>query len=589
MGRAPHAMQPQPDNSAVRAASAVADAYALMRQRFDALTARAAMHFTTRNWHRGHRDATARLLVYNRQTDAAVATLRKVLSDRVRDRELWGAVRSAYATLIAARTDHEIAATFFNSVTRRVFGTVGVDRGIEFLGTDIDGQNCGQAPVARIRLGDGAAGIEHIFRALPIDAPWRDLHADAATVHDEIARVVGAGDSCDLELLTTPFYRNKGAYIVGRVTRRAGITPVVLPLLHAENGVSVDAVLLTSDEASVVFGFSWSYFQVQADHPGAVVSFLASIMPLKRIDELYTAIGFHKHGKTELYRGLLAHLNDHRACFERAVGQPGLVMAVIALPSYNLAVKIIRDAIGYPKRVTRREVMAQYRFVFLRDRVGRLADAQEFERIELPRTAFPDALLAELVAAAPSSVLPDGDHVVIAHCYAQRRLDPLDVYLDTASSTDACAAIRDYGQAIEDLAHAGIFPGDMLLKNFGLSRHGRVIFYDYDEIEDLDDVVFRDMPEGSYEDELSEEPWFSVGEHDTFPEEFIPFLVPAGPLRDEFLSMHAHLLTARWWREVQQRIRDGELFDVYPYAPSRRLPTNPSCSRPETVLPFPAA
>jgi isocitrate dehydrogenase kinase/phosphatase len=158
-----------------------------------------------------------------------------------------------------------------------------------------------------------------------------------------------------------------------------------------------------------------------------------------------------------------------------------------------------------------------------------------------------------------------GTSVIITHCYAQRRLIPLDVYLRTAPTDEARAAVRDYGQAIADLAHAGIFPGDMLLKNFGLSRHGRVIFYDYDEIEELDDVVFREMPEGSYEDELSAEPWFSVGEHDTFPEEFIAFLLPGGALRDEFLATHRELLTAEWWRDVQQRRRAGELFDVYPY------------------------
>jgi isocitrate dehydrogenase kinase/phosphatase len=122
------------------------------------------------------------------------------------------------------------------------------------------------------------------------------------------------------------------------------------------------------------------------------------------------------------------------------------------------------------------------------------------------------------------------------------------------------------------MAHAGIFPGDMLLKNFGLSRHGRVIFYDYDEIQPLDDVVFRELPASrDADDEMAAEPWFSVGEHDAFPEEWLAFLVPAGALRDEFVRAHGHLLTADWWTDVQRRVRAGELFDVYPYGPERRL------------------
>ena len=563
-----------PDRRAERAADAVAHAFVTLRHRFDALTARAADHFASRDWRRGNRDASARLLVYSRQTNAAVRWVRETMSNRLRDRALWSEVRARFANHIADRTDHEVAATFFNSVTRRVFGTVGVDRGIEFLGADLDGGKRGEAPVARASLNGGATDMARLLAALPLKARWRDLPGDADAVWAAVVgelKARGITEAADVELLTTLFYRNKGAYVVGRVATGAGVVPLVLPLLHGDDGVFVDAALTTSDEASIVFGFSWSYFQVAAEHPGAIVRFLASLMPLKRIDELYTSIGFHKHGKTELYRGVVTHLLAHGDRFERAQGQPGLVMTVIALPSYNLVLKIIRDSISYPKRVTRREVIAQYRFVFLRDRVGRLADAQEFERLELPRNAFPDDLLDELLHTAHSSVVAEDDHVIIGHCYAQRRLEPLDVYLRAAAPDEARAAIRDYGQAIEDLAHAGIFPGDMLLKNFGLSRHGRVIFYDYDEVEELDDVVFREMPVGTPEDELSAEPWYSVGEHDAFPEEFIPFLVPAGPLRDEFLSAHGGLLTAEWWRDVQRRIREGELFDVYPYARSRRL------------------
>ncbi len=561
------------DRMAAEAAAVIAQTFTSLRTRFDALTIRAADHFANREWQTAQRDASRRLLLFQRWSDEALTRLRALMQDRLQDVDCWTRMRAAYAECIAPRRDHEIAATFFNSVTRRVFGTVGVEPRIEFLGASLDGHAPGDAPVLRARI--DARDLARLLGELPLGAEWVDVNRDAQRVSAAARKgLAAAGVSAEAgaEFLTTVFYRNKGAYLVGRVVDNAIVMPVVIALLNNGKGVFVDAVLTTSDEASVVFGFSWSYFQVAVDCPRAVVRFLNSVMPLKRVDELYTNLGFHKHGKTMLYRGLLDHLRDGRVSFQRAPGQRGLVMDVIALPSFNLVLKIIRDSFGFPKRSTRREVMAHYRFVFLRDRVGRLADAQQFERLELPRTAFPDELLAELVAASPNQVHPDEERVVIRHAYTQRYVEPLDVALQSMSLPNARAAIRDYGQALVDLAHAGIFPGDMLLKNFGISRHGRVIFYDYDEIEDLDDVVFRAIPIGNELDELSDEPWYSVGEHDVFPEQFMPFLLPTGPLRDEFLATHGELLTPEWWRDVQRRLREGELFDVYPYSESLRLP-----------------
>lgn len=382
-------------------------------------------------------------------------------------------------------------------------------------------------------------------------------------------------------MLAGAFYRNKGAYLVGQLHCGEQRLPLALALVMTNDGIAVDAVLTTADEISVVFGFAWSYFHVDVPKPAATVAFLAEIMPQKRVDELYTSIGYNKHGKTELYRTLAHHLAQPEARFEVAAGVKGLVMAVFTLPSLNIVFKIIKDRIGAPKRTTRKLVMDQYRRVFLRDRVGRLADAQLFQGLAFPRACFPDELLDDLLRDAPSAVRREGDRVILEHVYTERRVRPLNLYIAEAESALAEAAILDYGQCIKDLAAANIFAGDLLLKNFGVSRHGRVIFYDYDELAPLTDCRFRYFPEPrSADDELAMEPWFSVAEHDVFPEEFAPFLVPNGALRDAFRAAHGDLLDADWWCTVQERVRGGELVDTFPYPAHRRLRTAAAPSSP---------
>jgi isocitrate dehydrogenase kinase/phosphatase len=303
-----------------------------------------------------------------------------------------------------------------------------------------------------------------------------------------------------------------------------------------------------------------------------MVEFLRSLMPRKPVDEVYTSLGYHKHGKTELVRALLRHMDTHDARFELAEGDKGLVMAVFALPSLNVVFKIIKDRFGPPKQTTRELVMGKYHLVFVRDRVGRLADAQEFEGLAFAKDRFAPELLQELTADCGSTVKVEGDQVVIRHLYTERRVTPLNLYLKQVDEARAVEAVLDYGQAIKDLAAANIFTGDMLLKNFGVTRHGRVIFYDYDELCLLTECNFREIPKARHDDdEYSAEPWFSVGEHDIFPEEFRAFLTLPGRPGQAFQSAHGDLLTVDYWRRMQGLAQQGEVVDIFPYKPGRRL------------------
>jgi isocitrate dehydrogenase kinase/phosphatase len=567
----------RPVAAAVACIHAAYEQYALG---FEEITRRARSRFEGRDWAGAQADATERLELYKAHVDAAVADVHDILEDAVMERTVWAAMKSDHALRATHRPDAELAETFFNSVTRRVFSTVGVDPAIEYLelsvphqpgtGGDSDIHTSRTVPAINADL------IRQLLLTFPWSVPYAQLERDSALVAElidgRIRRILGSSGPATLEVLRSVFYRNKGAYIVGRIKAGSETIPLVLPLLHAERGIVVDAVLMTSDEASVVFGFSWTYFRVDCPRPRALVDFLRSIMPLKLVNELYTAIGYNKHGKTELYRGLMRHLEEPDARFAFVEGDEGMVMAVFTLPSFNVVFKIIKDSFGAPKNTTRRAVMEKYHFVFVRDRVGRLADAQEFEHLEFPRRCFPEDLLGYLLSVAAETVRVEGDQVIVRHLYTERRVTPLNLFLRDADEAAAKEMVIDYGNAIKDLAAADIFTGDMLAKNFGVTRNGRVICYDYDELCLLRECRFRRIPAAaSIEEEFAAEPWFYVGEQDVFPEEFKAFLVPPGGLRDAFLKSHGDLLDVSFWLGVQRRVVGGEVVDVFPYRREARL------------------
>jgi isocitrate dehydrogenase kinase/phosphatase len=570
----------RPVGAAVAAIHSAYDEYA---RGFHEITSRGRRRFELRDWAGAQADATARLQLYKAHVDGAVADVHDILEDAVMERTVWAAMKQDHAARVGIRADAELAETFFNSVTRRVFSTVGVDRAIEYLDSSLPEESVDDGPAIYDTIQTSRLDADLIRRLLlgfQWTVPYAQLERDAALVAELIdGRIRSAsGDNTpfEIDLLRSVFYRNKGAYVVGRIRADSTVIPLVLPLLHAERGIVVDAVLMTSDEASVVFGFSWTYFRVDAPRPRALVDFLGSIMPLKQTQELYTAIGHNKHGKTELYRGLMRHLDEGDARFAFVEGDEGMVMAVFTLPSFNVVFKIIKDSFGAPKNTTRRAVMAKYQFVFVRDRVGRLADAQEFEHLEFPRRCFPDELLSYLLSVAGSTVRVEGDRVVVRHLYTERRVTPLNLLLREADETAAREAVIDYGNAIKDLAAADIFTGDMLAKNFGVSRHGRVICYDYDELCLLSECRFRRIPQpASLDEEFAAEPWFHVGEQDVFPEEFGTFMVPSGRLGEAFLNVHGDLLDLSYWQNVQAQLARGEVVDVFPYRREARLRRQP--------------
>jgi isocitrate dehydrogenase kinase/phosphatase len=497
----------------------------------------------------------ARIELYELRVARAVANIAGQLQAKRTDVALWVDIKRAYEIIVARRPDSDFYRTFFNSVTRDLFGTVGVNPEVEFCATNV-GRASGAVPIRVYRVGASLpAAVREVLTDLPFGAVIDDQEAAVHRISADIGRYFESGrhrghPEC-IELIEPLFYRGMQAFVVGRLIGDGSITPVVLAFTNSSKGVQIDAVMLSRADVGSLFGYARSYFHVDLPAVSAAITLLRSFMPRKSIDELYTVLGRAKQGKTERYFALQRHLDKSIDSFVHAPGERGLVMIVFTLPSHDLVFKVIRDRFGAPKTSTRADVIERYQFVFRHDRAGRLVDAQEFKRLRLPRERFMPALIDELLTEAAESCRIEGGDLIVEHCYIERRLRPLNLFLREADPAAAESAIIDYGNALRDLAASNIFPGDLLPKNFGVTHHGRVIFYDYDEICLVSDCVFRDLPQATCEEEeTSAEPWFHCGPHDVFPEQWLPFLCIPPALCAVFKQHHADLLTASWWRAL---------------------------------------
>jgi isocitrate dehydrogenase kinase/phosphatase len=544
---------------------------------FRAITRRAKDRFESRDWVGIRRDTVRRLGLHSRAVEETLQALRQEFGAQVERRELWAVLKDAFSLAILGSDDCELAQTFFNSCTRRVFSHVGVDPRIDYTAQDFPVPFRGWE-MASARMYAARWVTPLLVRRVLEDAgfrvPFRRLDADATTaataIEESLLERFGSVEIEALDFLRPIFIRNKGAYLVGRARRQDSTLPLVIAILNSEEGLIVDAVVRTENEISIIWSFARWYFHADLASPRQVIGFLHSILPRKRISELYLSLGYDKHGKTEFYRDLTSYAAASDESFVVAPGQRGLVMSVFTLPSYEFVFKVIRDTFPASKATTRRRVMERYRQVMLHDRVGRLVDFQEFEHLKFPRARFSTELLDELLSEASRSVGIEGDDVVIRHLYVGRRVTPLDVFLKTAPEAEREAAIADWGLAVKELAAANIFAGDMLAKNFGVTRHGRVVFYDYDELCALDDCQFRIFPSSRSDDEeMASEPWFSVRDGDVFPEELGRFLGIDDRLHEVFLQHHGDLFDVDFWRTMQERNREGEIIDFFPYAESK--------------------
>ena len=550
---------------------------------FQAITAKAPLAFANRDWQKINEISKLRISHYDDRVNETIAKLKSLNEQQIitLDQTCWLETKQLYQQFLCFHPQAELAETFYNSVFCRLFHRRYFNNDFIFVKATL-----ADAPALPMEVEyrsyhpvvDGLRPtIRKIINQFDFKAPFVDLERDIRLLvkafYKQAPDTHHQAWQMRFDILQAPFYRNKAAYIVGRVVSESGVQPFIIAVLHHEDkGLYLDALLTKSSQMRVIFGFARAYFMVETHAPSALVRFLNQLMPNKTLAELYNAIGFHKQGKTEFYREFLSHLDHSNDQLVIAPGTPGMVMMVFTLPSFGYVFKVIKDTFGESKPFGRDTVLKRYQLVKSHDRVGRMADTIEYSNVVFPLARFDSKLLAELHKTIGSSMIIEGEWLIIKHLYIERRMTPLNLYLENASEQQAFEAIEEYGQALKEMIAVNIFPGDMLLKNFGVSKHNRIIFYDYDEVQYLTDMNFRALPKAkSYDDYLTNEQSYSVAPQDVFPEQLCTF-VTANPVYKQYLlSTHPELEDPAYWRQAQYNYKQGVVSHIYPYPAAQRF------------------
>ena len=573
------------DSRAFAIARAMLDGFDRHYRLFRQASAEAKARFEAADWHGQQQAQAQRIAYYERRVAEATERLQNEFQAATLPMEVWQQVKLHYIGLLINHYQPECAETFFNSVTTKILHRSYFHNDFIFVrsavSTDhLENDEPAALPTYRAYYPTAdtlAATWLRIVDNFQLAREFEDLAGDIASVMQAVSQQLGdlpLRANFQIQVLSSLFFRNKGAYIVGKIINGFTETPFALPILHGDKGLVIDAALFGDDDLELVFSFARAYFMVTMEVPSAYVQFLRSLMPRKPRSELYSALGLQKQGKSLFYRDLLMHMRHSSDKFRIAPGIKGMVMLVFDLPSFPYVFKVIKDFFPEQKETTREQIKAKYLLVKTHDRVGRMADTLEYSDVAFPRARFDDELVAELREFCASLVEEEGDMLVIRHCYIERRMIPLNIYLQDANREQIASVVVEYGNAIKDLVRANIFPGDMLWKNFGVTRHGRVVFYDYDEIEYLTDCRFRKVPEAhNEEEEMSGEVWYRVGPKDVFPETFAPFLLGDPAIREVFMAHHADLLDAAFWQGHKEEILAGYVHDVFPYEAQKRFET----------------
>jgi isocitrate dehydrogenase kinase/phosphatase len=548
---------------------------------FRAVSKQARELWEAQNWLKLQQATTERIAFYDQRVVEATEELETKFNAGGLDHETWQLIKLEYICLLIEHKQPELAESFFNSVCCKILHRTYFNNDFIFVRPGVSTEHIPSEPPSYRCYYPLKSGLRQSLKAVIHDfglhLPFQDLQRDIRRLlrrwRELLPSPLVLEANHQIQILSSLFFRNTSAYLIGKVINGSQSHPFVIAIMQDQVGkLYIDTVLLEAEHLAVMLNSSRAYFMVDMEVPSAYVTFLRTLLPNKSKAELYSILGLQKQGKTLFYRDFLHHLAHSTDDFVIAPGIKGLVMAVFTLPSYPYVFKVIKDVIAPPKQINREQVKAKYQLVKRHDRVGRMADTLEYSNVAFPKARFSKELLKELRDLAPSLLEEDEHTIVLRHLYIERRMVPLNIYLDKANDDQRTHALNEYGLAVKELAKANIFAGDLLFKNFGVTRYNRVIFYDYDEIDYITNCNFRRIPAPrNEEDEMAAEPWYSINPNDIFPEEFETFLLTDPRARTIFKQQHDDLFSAEAWKLIQTSLQSGDVPEVIPYPENIRF------------------
>ena len=568
------------DCLSIKIAQAILDGFGRHFSIFQENSTKAKQHFERQQWQSIQTLVKQRLYFYDERVKEKCESLQKTFNLSQFDECLWRKIKHSYIHLLYNHCQPDLAETFFNSLFCRLFHRRHYNNDFIFVRPSVSDSYVDlNKPVVDGYHFNNAKGLKKVLKKILLNPQfncnYQDLDRDIKRLSEQFYQNLefDSNQPLAIEVLKSVFFRNQAAYIIGRIASDSNHQTFCIALLNKADGIIIDALILDSTVLATIFSFSYSYFLLATDSPSAVVRFLKTLMHSKTKADLYSAIGLHKQGKTIFYRMFLYHNATNQDLLQIAPGVSGMVMSVFTFPIYPYVFKVIKDSFKPPKNTTKEAVRKQYQRVKAHNRIGRLADTWEFSNVAFPIDKVSNDLMSELKKEAASNLELDGNLLIIKHLYIEKKMIPLDIYLRQNKNQKAIKhIINDYGLAIKELINANIFPGDLLLKNFGVTNNKRVVFYDYDEIVAMDKVNFRYIPKAlTLEQEMASQPWYHVADNDVFPEEFCQFLFTKPNIKKYFQTYHSDLLSPEYWQEVQQKIKNGTALSVLPYSDKYRM------------------
>ncbi|MBF0385610.1 MAG: bifunctional isocitrate dehydrogenase kinase/phosphatase, partial [Candidatus Omnitrophica bacterium] len=577
------------------AAIAIKVAFDMYRAKFEEINHGTKLRFERRKWAEIIENAVKTINLYPESLSKIEQDVEAMLGEKKYDRELWMEIKQSYKRYVIERYEADLAMTFFYSVMRRVFQKIGQpieyeDDGILEKGP-IKGYRQVYLTYTRKDELSRAELIADILSELGFDeeiyTPSQietDAKKIAARIEASLKDHLGHANFDSIEILKPVFYRNKGSYVVGRIRFGNLIIPLVISLRNERSrGIYARSIIMDDNELLAIFGGTRSGFQVEIEQYRELTDFIQTILPSRERLDIYSLLGLLQPVKVKLNHDIQRHLRESKESFVVTEGEKGWVMVVFTLPTYPYVFKVIADHSEKETFFGRDSVAGKYRMVNRMDRVGRMLNAIAFTDLRFKKDMFSKELLDELIARAPSVTAINDNEVILRQVYVERKVVPALVHLkrNKDDPKEIKRILKEFGDLIKDLAFAGIWIGDMKLKNTGITQSGRLMSFDYDELGQLTDYTFMENAP-FYSPAGEDEHWSRNSDYMDkviYKKVFLyDFSVIAGELRgigiandheylEYFREVHADLFIESFWQDIQGKIKQGYILDYAPAMP----------------------